>query len=139
MLMTSMAVSCSKDDDVKDSSSIKGTWIYEQIKEDDSSISTTRIVLAFNSDHTGKIIQEWSSETKSSLSSTMNFSWSTTSDSNGRDILRVSYVSGDKNTSIFPGVVDNKDNVALWTREYVVTGKILNLYHGDGVWRFNKK
>lgn len=65
----------------------------------------------------------------------MDFYWSITSDANGNDIMRVSYVSGDKNTELFYGDI----NTALWTRQYVVTGNILNVYTDGGVWVFHKK
>lgn len=137
-LITLMFTSCGDDEDsLKDSDSLVGTWVLEETYEDEDESASIKMTLKFNKDNTGSIVEDWVSQTKSSTHETysMNFSWSTTSDSNGNDILRVSYVSGDKNTELFPGV----SSTVLWTRQFVQTGKILNIYSNDGVWVLNKK
>lgn len=119
--------------------SIIGTWVYEESSYDPEDKETASMVmtLKFNSDYTGSVVEDWTySRASSHYSYSMNFSWSTTSDSNGNDILRVSYVSGDQGMmDLFPG----SDNTVLWTRQYVLTGNILNIYGGNGVWVFNRR
>lgn len=130
--------SCGGDDDEPaKNASLIGTWVYEELNQDDDVMENVKMTLKFDANNTGSIVEEWLYETRASSHETysMKFSWSTTSDSNGNDILRISYVSGDKNTELFPGGV----NTVLWTRQYVLTGKILNIYGGDGVWVFNRK
>lgn len=133
-----LATSCGKDDP-SSPGALHGTWILEATDEDDDYIETLKMTLKFNKNNTGSIVEDWHGETRASEHETysMDFSWSTTSDSNGNDILRVSYVSGDKDMDLFP---DYSGNTALWTCRYVITGKILNIYTSDGdVWVFNKK
>lgn len=130
------AASCSDDDDPNPSSqdALIGSWVAEKTWDDYDEIETLKMTLTFNKGYTGSIVEEFSSETKATERYQMNFSWSISSDANGNDILRFSYVSGDKEMIIF-----DEESAALWIRQYVVTGKILNLYSGDGVWVFNKK
>lgn len=139
LLTTFIASSCSKDDNDNPSNSgaLVGTWVTETTGSSDGGFVSMKITIKFNKDNTGSIVEEWSSQTRASSheSYSMNFSWSTTSNANGDDIMRISYVSGDQNTELFPG----SGSTALWTRKYVVTGKILNIYDGDGVWVLNKK
>lgn len=118
-------------------SSLVGTWTLTETEEDEDEIDTVEMTLIFKNDQTGSIKENWRSESRSVSLYTyeMKFSWSTVSDSDGNQILQVSYISGDKNTEIFMG----SSNTALWKRQYVLTGKILNIYGGDGVWVFNKK
>lgn len=127
--------SCGDDDDDGGgaaSTSIVGTWRYTEAEADDDGIESMDMVLTFNSDHSGRIVENWTSSTRAaaSVSYTMDFQWTTATDSNGNDILKVSYVSGDRNTELFLG----GPNTVLWTRQYVLTGNILNIYGGDGVW-----
>lgn len=138
IIMTAfMATSCSEEDEPSTSGSIVGTWVLEEGTSDYDSSAKLKMTLKFNKDNTGSIVEEWTSESKATEHDiySMNFSWSTTTDSNGNDILRVSYVSGDKDTELFYGGA----STVLWTRQYVITGKILNVYLNDGVWVFNKK
>lgn len=126
--------SCSKDDDeVKDS--LVGKWEFKVTETDEDGTESLQMILIFNSNHTGSIEENWSYEARASETFKMNFQWSTTQDSNGNDLLRVSYVSGDKNTELFYG----SSSTAMWTREYYLTGNILNIRGGDGVWVFNRK
>lgn len=138
MLMTFMASSCGKDEesDPPVVGGLNGTWFLEETSESGSYSNTLRMTLTFRDDHTGSIVENWTTVSRASENNTyaMEFSWSSTSDSNGNDILRVSYVSGDKNTEIFAG----DSNTVLWTRQYVVTGNILNIYQGGGVWVFHR-
>ena len=130
--------SCSDDDDKEKKANIAGKWEYSDSSTSSGSINTVRMVLTFNSDKTGSIDETWSSQSRASMDShyNMKFSWATTTDSNGNDILKISYVSGDKETELFPG----NESTVLWTRQYVLTGKILNIYSGSSsVWVFNKK
>ncbi|MCM1163149.1 MAG: hypothetical protein NC339_02710 [Muribaculaceae bacterium] len=135
--------SCGGDDDDPKpdepvGNTIIGQWGLSVTQTDtDGSIYSLRMDLTFNKDYTGSIVETWTSQSRAATSNTyaMNFNWSTTSDANGNDILKVSYVSGDHNTELFYGT----SSTALWTRQYVLTGTILNIYGGDGVWVFNKK
>ncbi|MBO4995551.1 MAG: hypothetical protein J6C78_06245 [Muribaculaceae bacterium] len=133
--------SCGGDDDDDEpisSNGLVGYWTLEEVYDsDDGDIRTSvKMTLKFNKDNSGEIVEELTSESRASTHKTytMKFSWSTTSDSNGNDILRVSYISGDKTTMLFPG----SSNTVLWTRRYVRTGNILNVYCNDGVLVFNK-
>lgn len=138
MLTTFMTASCSKEeDDPSASGTLKGTWVLEETSAGSGYAISLKMTLTFRGDNTGSIVENWVTETRASNSETyeMNFSWSTTSDSNGNDILRVSYVSGDQNTELFTG----SGSTALWNRQYVVTGNILNVYGDDGVWVFHRK
>lgn len=133
MLVAVMVVSfssCSddKNDDVLKSTSIVGRW--ECTQSDDENLF--KMVLTFNSDATGIIDEAWSTRASSAYS--MQFTWSTTTNANGDNILRVSYVKGDKLTELFPG----SSSTVLWSRQYVLTGDILNIYQGDGVWVFKR-
>ena len=129
--------SCSSDDDDPKGGSLVGKWTYLETYTDEDAASSVEMILTFNSNNTGSIVERWLYQTKASSNETysMEFSWSTTTDSSGNEILRISYVSGDKETELFPGY----SSTVLWTRQYVLTGKILNIYGGDGVWVFNKK
>lgn len=130
--------SCSDDDDKGNGASLVGKWEYSDTNTSSNSTNTVRMVLTFNSDKTGSIDETWSSQSRASMDShyNMKFSWASTTDSNGNDILKISYVSGDKETDLFPGA----ESTVLWTRQYVLTGKILNIYSGNSsVWVFNKK
>ncbi len=133
-----VSTSCSSDDnDEPKAQSIVGKWeLYESYEEDDET-GSIQMVLTFNSDYTGSIDETWRYQSRASQVENyhMDFNWSTTTNSNGSDILKISYVSGDKETELFPGY----STTVLWTREYVLTGKILNIYGGDGVWVFNRK
>ena len=104
--------------------------MYEEVDDSDYGYESIKMTLTFNSDNTGKIVEdwEWTSRAESKEKYSMEFSWSITTDSNGNNTLRVSYISGDKDTEIFYG----NDNTVLWTRQYVLTGKILNIY-GNGL------
>lgn len=126
--------SCSKDDDeIKDS--LVGKWEFKVTETYEDGTESLQMILIFNSNHTGSIEENWSDDARSSSTYKMNFQWATSKDSNGNDILKVSYVSGDKNTELFYGT----SATALWTRQYVLTGNILNIHSGDGVWVFNRK
>lgn len=57
----------------------------------------------------------------------MKFNWSTSTNADGEDILKVSYVSRDKQVWSFPG-----------TFRYIITDKILKI-SGNGSLDFNKK
>ncbi len=113
-----------------------GTWYLETTASDDGTTASLSMKLTFNEDKTGSIVETWTYTTRATESQrySMNFGWSTTSNSNGEDILRVSYVSGDKNTELFIG----SSSTVLWTRQYVVTGDILNMYVGGGVLVFHR-
>lgn len=128
--------SCSSDE--PDSQSIVGTWTLSEVEENVNEITTVNMTLTFKSDHTGSIVEVWNTESRASSNErlSMNFSWSSTTDSDGNDILRISHVEGDKSTQLFPG----STNTVLWTLQYVQTGKILNVYSDYGnVWVFKKK
>lgn len=114
-----------------------GTWSLTETASDETGSGSLTMTLTFNADNTGSIVEDWYITSRASSRETysMSFSWSVTSDSNGNDILRISYVSGDKNTEIFPG----SSTTVLWTRQYVLTGNILNIYGGSGVWVFNRR
>lgn len=137
VLTAFMATSCGEDDEPSTSGSLVGTWVLEESLSDYDSSAKLKMTLKFNSDNTGSVVEEWTSESRATEHNiySMNFSWSTTTDSDGDDILRVSYVSGDKNTELFSG----NSSTVLWSRQYVITGKILNVYVNNGVWVFNKK
>lgn len=113
-----------------------GTWYLETTESDDGTTASLSMKLTFNEDKTGSIVETLTYTTRATESQrySMNFGWSTTSNSNGEDILRVSYVSGDKNTWLFMG----SSSTVLWTRQYVVTGDILNVYLTDGVLVFHR-
>lgn len=128
VVMVASFSSCSDDDDQLKTSSIVGKWVCS-VEDDDESFS---MVLTLNSDATGTIEELFT--TRASYSYNMKFSWSTATDSNGDTTLKVSYISGDKVTELFPG----SSSTALWSRQYVLTGDILNIYQGDGVWVFNR-
>lgn len=134
-----MVTSCSKDDeyDTSGSGALIGTWILEESSEESDFSGALNMTLTFRSNNTGSIVEEWITNTRATEINkyAMDFYWSITSDANGNDIMRVSYVSGDKNTELFYGDI----NTALWTRQYVVTGNILNVYTDGGVWVFHKK
>lgn len=142
-LMTGFAItSCSSDDDKAATEepkavSIVGRWENLESYTSDEVESSIKMVLTFNSDRTGSIEEYWAYQTKASSNETysMKFSWATTTNSSGDEILKISYISGDKNTELFPG----SSNTVLWSRQYVLTGNILNIYGGDGVWVFNRK
>lgn len=133
--------SCGDDDDDDknqgNGGSLVGTWTLNETLDDEDGIETVSMVLTLKGDHTGSIKEDWMYQSRAASVETyqMNFSWSTVSDSNGNQILQVSYISGDKNTEIFMG----SSNTVLWKRQYVLTGKILNIYGDGGVWVFNKK
>ncbi len=129
--------SCGSDDDEPTGGNLVGKWVYTETYSEDEGAGTIEMILTFNSNNTGSIVERWQYQSKASSNETysMEFSWSTTTDTNGNDILRISYVSGDRETELFPGY----SNTVLWTRQYVLTGKILNIYGGSGVWVFNKK
>lgn len=116
-----------------DMSDITGTWIHTETSSDGN--ATVSMRLTFNKNYTGSIIEDWMFQSKASSTETysMQFEWSTIRD-NGNDMLKVSYVSGDKQTELFPGSA----GTVLWSRQYVRTGNILNIYQGSGVWVFNK-
>lgn len=138
-LTSVMFASCSKDEDdeLTKESGLPGTWVYEELLEEDNGTASVKMTLTFNANNTGSIVEDWTNESRASSHQTysMDFSWSTTTDSSGNDILRISYVSGDKNTELFGGT----SSTVLWTRQYVLTGNILNIYQGAGVWVFNRK
>lgn len=132
--------SCGDDDDdnsTSNNSSIVGLWQMSETYGDDYETKSVTMDLTFNSNHTGRIVENWTSESRASSKEvyTMDFEWATTTDSSGNDIIKVSYVSGDKVTELFPG----GSSTVLWSRQYVLTGKTLNIYGGDGVWVFKKK
>lgn len=139
MLATFMVTSCSKDDenDTSGSGALIGTWVLEDYSEEYDYSQTVKMTLTFRSNNTGSIVEDWITNTRATEINkyAMDFYWSITSDANGNDIMRVSYVSGDKNTELFYG----DSNTALWTSQYVVTGNILNVYTDGGVWVFHKK
>ncbi len=139
MLMTGISFSsCSKDDgDEPKTVNIVGKWEYMETYEDENVTESIKMVLTFNNDRTGSIEENWVYESRASSVENykMNFSWATSTDSNGNEILKISYVSGDKVTELFPG----ESTTVLWTRQFVLTGNILNIYGGDGVWVFNRK
>lgn len=151
LLVTILAVSmglgmasCKKDKDDDEpkgpeSPSLIGTWTLEESDYDPEEGAWVKVsmVLNLNEDNTGRISENWTFETKasSSFSYAMNFSWSTTVNANGDETLVVSYVSGDKNTEIFMG----SESTVLWKRQIALTGNILNIYGGSGVWVFNKR
>lgn len=91
MLIAVPLTACgSDDDDPSDpSSSIVGTWTYDESDNDITDVYT----LVFNKDHTGYINNTWSSRT----SQQMEFEWSLTQTSNGTYLLSVIYISGDRN------------------------------------------
>lgn len=129
--------SCSKDDD-DESSSLVGKWEYNEVYTDDDETASLNMILTFKSDNTGSIVETWGYESRANSTEvySMNFSWATSTDSSGNDILKVSYVSGDHDTEVFYG----SSSTVLWTRQYVLTGKILNIYSSSSnVWVFNKK
>lgn len=138
MLLTFFAMSftltsCSDDDN--DNNGIVGKWENLETYDEGNTVGSIKMVLTFNGDGTGRIVEEWNRQSRLTSSYTMDFSWSTTSDTNGNDILRVSYVSGDKNTELFPGGT----NTVLWTQRYVLTANILNIYSANGgVWVFKR-
>jgi len=129
-VMTVSFSSCDddKNDDVLKSTSIVGRWECAQADDE----SSFKMILTFNSDATGIIEETWSSKASSAYS--MRFTWSTTTNADGDNILKVSYVDGDKQTELFPG----SSSTVLWSRQYVLTGDILNIYQGDGVWVFKR-
>lgn len=139
IMTTLLCVSCKKDDpdDGTGSKSLVGTWVFQDSYEDDEEWESVTMTLTFKSNNTGKIVEDWrwGSRADGGSSYSMEFNWSCTTDANGNDILRVSYVSGDKNTELFYGY----DDTALWKRQYVLTGKILNIYDDGDVWVFKKK
>ncbi len=127
-------VSSCKDEPEEDN--IVGKWEYSESEIDDNYSYAAKMILTFKKDKTGSIVESYQEEeTRASSEYRMNFSYSTTTDFNGNSILKISYVSGDKDTELFPG----SSNTALWSRQYVLTGKILNIYDDDGVWVFHKK
>ncbi len=140
VLTAFFATSCSdSDDEPSTKGSIYGTWTFEDsfIDEDDI-MNNLNITLTFNKDNTGSIVEVWGFESRASETYTysMNFSWTTTSDSNGNDIMKLGYISGDKNTEIFKG----SQNTVLWSRKYVITGNILNIYDlDDNLWVLHRK
>lgn len=137
-LLAPALTSCDDNEPETDLESIVDTWEFSESASDDDSSTEIKMVLTFNSDHTGVISETWVTQSRASSSATytMNFSWSTTSDSNGNNILKISYVSGDKNILIFGG----GSNTVLWSRQYILTGTILNIHSGDsGVWVFHRK
>lgn len=144
-LVAPALTSCGDDKDSKDPNepdapdleSIVGIWEYWDYYSDEDNDTEFKMVLTFNNDHTGSISESWVFRSRASTNRTYNmkFSWTTTSDSYGNDIMRISYVSGDKDTELFNG----GQNTVLWSRQYVLTGTILNVYQGDGVWVFNRK
>ncbi len=131
MMVAVMTVSFSscKDENGPDSTSIEGRW--ECVQEDKDDGTLFKMVLTLNSDATGTIDEELS---RASYAYSMEFTWSTTTNADGDDILRVSYVDGDKETELFPG----SSSTVLWSRKYVLTGNILNIYQGEGVWVFKR-
>lgn len=130
--------SCSKADEPKEVT-IVGEWnLSEKETNSDGTVtSELKMNLIFKSDRTGSIQEQWTVNSRAVSNETyvMNFSWSTATDSNGNDIMKISYMSGDKDTELFEG----GENTVLWTRQYVLTGDILNVYGGDGVWVFRRK
>lgn len=141
MLLALSLVACGDDDDDKNdsgTSSLVGKWALTQDFSDGDETDNVSMELVFNKDNTGVITETWIYESRASSREVykMEFSWSTTKDSSGNDIMRISYVSGDKDTEIFNG----GSGTVLWTRQYVRTGNILNIYSGSSnVWVFNKK
>lgn len=137
-IMSGLTVtSCSSDDDEPKAVSIVGKWQHQETYSDEDESGSISMTLTFNSDRTGSIIEDWTYESRASShqSYKMDFSWATSTDSNGNEILKISYVSGDKVTELFPG----GSSTVLWTRQFVLTGNILNIYDSDGVWVFNRK
>lgn len=133
-----MATSCSSDNDDPQDVSIVGKWAFsESFDYDEDETESVTMLLTFNSDRTGSIEEYWVIESRATSSENyrMDFSWTTSSDANGNEILKVSYLSGDKNTELFPG----GSSTVLWTRQFVLTGNILNIHGGDGVWVFKRK
>ena len=141
LFMTVTLPSCGGDDDepTPAPTSILGTWECSEEYEDEDEVASIKMELKFNKDNTGSITETWSASTKTKASSTetysMKFSWATTMNSDGNEILKISYISGDKNTELFPGT----SSTVLWQRQYILTGNILNVFGGDGVWVFKRK
>ena len=137
-ILAGMTVTSCSNDEPKNVS-IVGTWYLNDSYEEDGYKESLSMTLKFNSDHTGSITETWISESRASSNETykMNFSWATSTDSSGNEILKVSYISGDKDTELFYG----NTSTALWTRQFVLTGNILNIYDasGSGVWVFKRK
>lgn len=138
MVVTGLSfTSCKDDDDKPKDGSIVGTWRYSEVVYDDNDErEVLNMVLTFNSNKTGKIVETWEYETRSASVETysMDFTWATTTDASGNEILKVSYVSGDHDTEVFMG----SESTVLWTRQFVLTGNILNIYGNDGVWVFKR-
>lgn len=138
VMATFLCVSCKDEpNDGSNAKSFVGTWVCQESDEDEDEWESVSMTLTFKNDNTGKIVENWSWGSRASGNDTysMTFNWSCTSDSNGNNILQVSYVSGDKNTELFYGY----ENTVLWKRQYVLTGKTLNIYEGNDVWVFKKK
>lgn len=139
VMATFLCVSCK--DDPENGSGAKalvGTWVCQEQWDDVEDVwESVTMTLTFKNDNTGKIVENWRWGSRADGSSTysMEFNWSCASDSNGNNILQVSYVSGDKDTELFEGY----ENTVLWKCQYVLTGKILNVYSDGEVWVFNKK
>lgn len=140
VLTAFFATSCSdSDDEPSTKGSIYGTWTFEDFFIEDNTSNGLNITLTLNKDNTGSIVEVWSVESRASETNTfsMNFSWTTTTDSSGNDIMKLSYISGDKNTEIFMG----GENTVLWSRKYVLTGNILNIYdpEDNSVWVLHRQ
>lgn len=141
LVMTVTLPSCGGDDDepTPAPTSILGTWECLEEYENEEEVASVKMELKFNKDNTGSIAETWTSYTKTRSSYTevytMQFSWATTTSSDGNEILKISYISGDKNTELFYG----SSSTVLWQRQYILTGNILNVFGGDGVWVFKRK
>lgn len=137
VVLTGISVSSCGGNDEPKGATIVGKWECYEVTSDDDGESSVQMMLTLNKDMTGSIVETWTTQTRAFSNEvySMDFSWATSSDSNGNDILKVSYISGDKNTELFYG----NSNTVLWTRQYVLTGNILNIYGGDGVWVFKRK
>lgn len=150
MAFSFTASSCSddKNDEPSASASLVGTWTYEKPESSKDDDEGFKMILKFNKDNTGTYTEEWvSNETRASSSQTMNFGWSISTDSKGNDILRISYVSGDRDTMLFPQDPKRPNsNIVLWSYPCVLTGKVLNVTANSPVdfddfllWVFNRK
>lgn len=143
---TSALSSCGGDDDEPMvSNDLIGTWTYEYRSEgpEDGEYEEEIITLKFDKDNKGLIVREESYPIYTGLiggdagfsgmqhnTYSMKCGWSTSTNSDGKDILIVSYVSGDKKVWPFPG-----------TFQYLLMDNILEISddRGNRIRDFNKK
>lgn len=130
LLILSALTITSCNNDEPNATGIEGTWKCS-LSNSNYSLDAT---LVLNKDATGSLV-EYVSEAIGSSENHLYFYWSTTTDSDGNDYLKISYKNGDNSTVLIPVITDS----SLKTLKYALTGEKLHVYGVSDTFVFDKK